>query len=177
MQELEPVERRRGLEREMEELDKDFDRYMSGLERPRVYRELPQPTSVDETFMVELNAQLRYLNWMTEGPDDYDTIDDTITSTQESRYNYDPYILWSVNVLNNAAAGGPNVLLRFTDSYGRIKQYKVVPGADFSLKDIRGSMGNVFRVVTDTGPAEMIGWIGLKWRLGQKPVTALADVH
>lgn len=122
--------------------------------------------TVDQALLGALNTEINRLRWLNEGPDDYDTIDDTITSTQESRYNYDPYLMWSLNLFNNAAAGGANLLVRLTDSHGRIKQYKIVPGADWSVKDMRGSMGRVFRVVASSGSAEMIGLVTLRWPYG-----------
>ena len=102
------------LKKKLEELEKSFQKYISTPEA-EVTRELPVAVTVDQGFLVELNARVDRLNWLTEGPDSYATVDDTISSTQESRYNWDPYVLWSVNILNNAASGGANLLFRFGD--------------------------------------------------------------
>ena len=163
-------------------LDDDLDRYLEDAYTRRASPTVaaaesmiaPPPSPVpplltlDQTLLNDIYQRLDYNNWLASGPDDYDTVDDTITATQESRYRFSPFVLWSVTVLNNAASGGANLLFRLTDSYGRIKQYKIPPGIDFSLKDIRGSMGDVFRVVTDKGSAEMIAWVSLKTQYGQQ---------
>mgnify|MGYP001599046387 CR=1 FL=1 len=103
--------------------------------------------------------------WLLSGPDDYDTIDETITSTQESTYRYEPSLLWAISFTNNAASGGANLLVRFTSGHGRTKQYKIPAGTSVSVNDLKGGYGSEFSVIADSGSAEMIALVSLKDRL------------
>ncbi len=129
---------------------------------PKVLQEQPQgPIIIDQSMLlIDIFHSLDRLTWLSEGPDSYDTIDDTIGTTTESVYSFEPFVLWAVNFVNNASAG--NLLIRFTTGHGRVKQIKVPAQATFALKDIRGSLGSDFRVVADTGPTELIAFVTLK---------------
>lgn len=128
---------------------------------------------LDQSLLTDIFDRVDRLNWLSEGPDDYDTFDDTISSTIESTYGYQPMLIWGVSLSNAAASGGSNLLVRFTSTYGRVKQYKVRAGTGLDL-DLRGSLGSQFKVIADTGSAEFIGLILKKWDYQQAPTSAFA---
>ncbi len=128
-------------------------------------KSLPQPTTASYGLVSTspgLPASPSVEVWLLSGPDDYDTLDETIYSIGESKYRYSPDVLWALSVTNNAASGGPNLLLRFTTTYGRVKQYKIAAGKTINVNDIKGGYGSEFRVITDSGSVEMIALVSLK---------------
>lgn len=103
----------------------------------------------------------RYKAWLLEGPDYYDTFDETITSTQERSYIYSPsFVIWALSVKNTEAAGGNNLLLRLTSTTGRVKQYRIQANTPFSV-DIKGGFDQM-RLIAREGTVAVIGFVSLK---------------
>jgi len=128
----------------------------------------PTPLTRQDLLLSEILQKIDRLNWLQEGPDSYDTIDETVRSTDEKSFDYSPFLLWALSVRNNEAAGGNNLLLRFTTTHGRVKQHRIVGNSTLDV-DLKGGMGSEFRLVAREGTVDTIGIALLKWPITFKP--------
>lgn len=149
----------------MQRLDEHFLQFTMPRPLPPL-RDLDNDTQ--EALLFEIKRKLERLNWLTEGPDTYDTVDvNVVPGPKETRLDYSPFLIWGVSLLNTQPAGGDRILLRFTDTYGRVKQLPVLPNSSIDL-DLKGGLSSVLRLISQTVSVEVTGIILLKWPLADE---------